>query len=357
MKRFIVFTLLLSNLITVCVNCKGDDTHNNDKPKVVIPAKLVSPFNDTEYDVGDIVSFKIDVNDASKIKNMSLYIDDTLYKDNLKLESQTIDVDTKNGQVGWVDAYLDYTDSAGKPHRDNRGLLFFSDLIPKPQKAKIVKSYTHSKASYTQGLEFYNGKMYEATGQKGESLLTEVDFTSGAQLRSKDLETVYFGEGITILNDTIYQLTWRSGLCFMYDMEFNKIGEFNYEGEGWGLCNNGKSLIMTNGSESVVWRNPRTFEIEKTIYAFKHDASVTGLNELELIDGDLYINVYTQNNVVVLDTLSGKVKSNIDCSILENEGRVVGSDVLNGIAYNPITGKTYMTGKYWPVLFEVTFED
>ena len=357
MKRLVICTLLLG-LISVCVNCKGDDPqHNNDKPKVIIPAKLTSPFNDTEYDLGDIVSFKIEVNDASKIKEMSLYIDDTLYEDNLKLETQTIDVDTKEGKTGWVDVYLAYTDSDGKPHRDNRGLLFFSNTIPEQKTAKIVESYTHSKSSYTQGLEFYNGRMYESTGQKGASLLAEVDFTSGSQLRSKDLETAYFGEGITILNDTIYQLTWKSGLCFMYDMAFNKIGEFNYEGEGWGLRNNGKSLIMTNGSEGIVWRNPRTFEIEKTIYAFKPEESVTGLNELELINGDLYINVYTKNTVVVVDTTSGKVKSNIDCLTLEDEGRVVGSDVLNGIAHNPITGKTYMTGKYWPLLFEVVFED
>lgn len=357
MKRFIVFTLLLG-LIFLCANCKGDDPINNiDKPKQVIPAKLVSPYNDTEYNTGDVVSFEIKVNDASKIKDMSLYIDDTLYVGNLKLETQTINVNTDNGKVGWVDVYLAYTDSEGKAHRDNRSLLFFSDKVPEQKFAKIVTSYTHSKSSYTQGLEFYNGKMYESTGQKGASLLAEVDFTSGAQLRFKDLETAYFGEGITILNDTIYQLTWKSGLCFMYDMAFNKIGEFNYEGEGWGLCNNGKSLIMTNGSEGIVWRNPRTFEIEKTIYAFKPEESVTGLNELELINGDLYINVYTKNTVVVVDTTSGKVKSNIDCLTLEDEGRVVGSDVLNGIAHNPITGKTYMTGKYWPLLFEVVFED
>ena len=348
-----LFTLLIFALI----QCNGDDNDDPVIPKKIIPVKILSPANETQYDTGDIVSLEIEVNDPSKISEMSLYIDDTLFANIDDIKSQTIDIPTDNGRVGFVDMYLAYTDTDGNPHRDNRSLVFFSDVVPNQLFANIVNTYPHSKSSYTQGLEFYNGRLFESTGQVGQSLIAEVDLTTGNQHRFKNLDQPFFGEGITILNDTIYQLTWRSNVCFLYDMGFNKIGEFTYEGEGWGICNNGESLIMTNGTSEIIWRNPRTFEIEKIIYVFNNQDSVVNLNEIELINGLLYVNVYMENKVVQVDPTTGKVLSNIDCNSLSLEGEVNGANVLNGIAYDKTTGKTYMTGKLWPKLFEVNFEE
>tara|TARA_B100000809_G_C15114102_1_gene521731 strand:- start:293 stop:1315 length:1023 start_codon:yes stop_codon:yes gene_type:complete len=339
------------------IQCNGDENDKNNIPKKVIPVKILSPSNETQYNIGDLVALDIQVNDPSKISDMSLFIDDTLFMSISDIKSQTVHIPTENGRVGFVNLYLAYTDVDGKPHRDNRSLVFFSNEVPNQLFANIVNTYPHNKSSYTQGLEFYNGHLYESTGQVGESLITEVDLTTGIHHRFKNLDAPHFGEGITILNDTIYQLTWQSNICFLYDMEFNKIGEFNYDGEGWGLCNNGTSIIMTNGNSELIWRNPRTFEVEKKIYAFDHQNSIVNLNEVELINGKLYVNVYTENKIIEVDTTTGKVISNIDCNSLALEGEVNGANVLNGIAYDEITGKTYMTGKLWPKLFEVKFED
>lgn len=354
--NFSKYIFIFSSLLFI-TSCESDEVDNNKKPvKTKVPVKITSPANETQYNLTEDVNVVINVSDSSKISSLQLFVADTLFADNLEIKSQTIVVPTDNGKVGFVDYYLAYNDDQGKPHRDTRSLVFFSDSYPNQKRATIVNTYPHAKSSYTQGLEFYDGKLFESTGQKGSSLIAEVDLTTGNQYRFKDLDPQYFGEGITILNDTIYQLTWQSNLCLVYDMDFNKISEFNYEGEGWGLCNNGKSLIMTNGSSEIVWRNPRTFEIEKSIYAFESQTDVPMLNELELINGNLLINVFTENKMIEVDTTTGKILNYIDCSELVNEGMIPGANVLNGIAHNPLTGKTYMTGKLWPKLFEVKIE-
>jgi len=342
--------------LAILFSCNtSSDEENTSKRKARIPIKIVSPGFDTEYVVGELVKVELKAEESLKANQINLFVDDTLYAKNLPLKNQTISVDTKNGKVGWVSIYIEYKDKNGSLHRDNRRLIFFSDITPSQKMTSIIEEYAHNATSYTQGLEFYKGKLYESTGQRGRSLIAEIDLTTGEILKQKELDAQYFGEGITILNDTIYQLTWQAGKCFLYDMDFNPIGEFTYEGEGWGLCNNGKSIIMTNGSSEIVWRNPKTFEIEKKIYAFEAQSDIPQLNEIELINGYLYANVYTHNYLVEIDTTTGKVLSYIDCANAENKGRNFG-DVLNGIAYNSLTQKTYITGKLWSKLFEVKFE-
>jgi len=348
--------LLFSVLIFGCTKCTTDTGSIVKPEQQVSPVQLVSPAFDTQYSIGADIVVDIKINDATKVNNLSLYIADTLYANNLKSESQKINISTQKSNVGFIDLYLAYTDEKGAEHRDNRRLILFSDIAPKQQFANAKNTYLHQSSSYTQGLEFYKGKLYESTGQKGASLIAEVDLYSGNQIRTVDLAPQFFGEGLTILNDTIYQLTWQSRVCKLYDMDFNSIGEFHYESEGWGLSNNGKSIIMTNGTSEIVWRNPQTFEVERTIYAFADEQDYQQLNEIELINDKLYANVYTTNNIIEIDTTTGKVLSVISCNNIALEGRVNGADVLNGIAYNPLTKKTYLTGKLWPKLFEVTFE-
>jgi len=348
--------LLFSVLIFGCTKCTTDADPIVKPKQHISPVQLLSPAFDTHYSIGADIIVDIKINDATKVNNLSLYIADTLYASNLKAESQKINISTHQSNVGFIDLYLAYTDEKGAEHRDNRRLILFSDIAPKQQFANSKNTYLHKSSSYTQGLEFYKGKLYESTGQKGASLIAEVDLYSGNQIRTVDLAPQFFGEGLTILNDTIYQLTWQSRVCKLYDMDFNSIGEFHYESEGWGLSNNGKSIIMTNGTSAIEWRNPQTFKVEKTIYAFADEQDYQQLNEIELINDKLYANVYTTNNIIEIDTTTGKVLSVISCNNIALEGRVNGADVLNGIAYNPMTKKTYLTGKLWPKLFEVTFE-
>lgn len=320
------------------------------------PVKIINLKNDDQFTIGDDIVFDLLVNDATKVKDLELFVSDTLYKSALKKENQTIKINTKKAKVGFTKIFLSYADEKGDRHGDTRNVVLFSDIVPKSKVAKIVTAYPHDKSSYTQGLEFYKGKLFEGTGQYGKSILAEVDLRTGKHVRKHVLEAQYFGEGITILNDTIYQISYTEHTCIVYNMNFEKIKEYSYSGEGWGLCNNGKSLIMSNGSNEIVWRNPRSFAIEKSIYVFNDQSDVGQLNELELINGRLFINVYTENRILEVDTITGKILSDIDCSDVVLDGRIPGADVLNGIAYNPVTKKTYITGKWWPKLYEVTFD-
>lgn len=349
------FLLLLCLPLFLAAKCDGDTSNKKQKRRPGRQVKIVSPTNETEYTIGDVLNIKIEVSDSSKVNDLALYIEDTLYK-SLKNQSQTVAVKTQNSKVGWVDFYISYSDEKGKPHRDSRQVIFFSDTYPEQKMVKIENKYPHLTNSYTQGLEFYKGVLYESTGRNGESVISKVDLKTGNRLQQQLLDASYFGEGMTILNDTIYQLSWKAGKCFVYDLNFNPIKEFQYDGEGWGLTNNGQSIIMSNGTSEIVWRNPQTFEIEKHIYAFKPDSDVPNLNEIELINGRLFANVYTQNYIVEMDTTTGQVISQIDCSTLRNEFDSYTADVLNGIAFDSLTQKMYLTGKLWPFVFEVTFE-
>ena len=354
--KYILAAFILS-LGMLMYSCKQDPPSQGTNVEIKkSPIRLNSPANNAMYTVGDRISVDIEVNDASEVKNLALYVEDTLYADNLKSESQEILIDSSPGKVGKRSFYILYTDGSGKQHKAAREIICFSDIEPVQKKAIIQKTYPHAATSYTQGLEFYEGRLFEGTGQYNQSILAEVDLKSGVKVREFQLDGNIFGEGITILNDTIYQITYKSQVCYLYDLDFNQIGEFSYEGEGWGLCNNGKQLLMTNGSDKVVWRNAQTFEIEKTLSVFDKTHSLIYLNELELINGNLFINLYTDENIVEVDTATGKVLSKINCKELVADGRVHGADVLNGIAHNPATGKTYMTGKWWPKLYEVIFE-
>jgi glutamine cyclotransferase len=244
--------------------------------------------------------------------------------------------------------------------RDDRSLRVLSDIIPEVAKADIVASFDHDPTNYTQGLEFYKGKLYEGTGdpgRQGKTMIGEIDRSTGKHIEGKrmGLDATYFGEGITILEDKVYQLTWQKGKCFVWDVnDFlgGTIDEFDYSGEGWGLCNDGKSLIMSDGSGRITFRNPNDFSIERVIEVYNNKGPVLALNELEYINGLIYANVYTQNWIIVIDPKTGKVVQEISVNKLTNQYKGNG-DVLNGIAYNPETQKMIVTGKYWDKYLEV----
>ena len=350
----IIWALPLALLLLIIVRCAGDDNENPDPPVVEKDVWITAPSNDAQYVSGDPCTVKIEVNHPDLISDLQLWVDDTLFADSISLETQQFKFETTGGRVGRIPIYLKWKDGAGKERRDTRTIAVFSDIVPETKEVKIVQTYPHNPKSYTQGLEFYKGRLYEGTGQKESSLLAEVDLKTGAHLRITKLDNSIFGEGITILNDTIYQISYQAGKCFLWDVNsFEKITEFNYAGEGWGLCNNGKSILMSNGSDEIVWRDPRTFQVTKTIHIFDNQSNVAQLNELALIEGDLYANIYMDSKIARIDTASGKVLGYINCAPLVN-AQPDGVDVINGIAYND--GKIYLTGKWWPNLYEVSFE-
>ncbi len=335
------------------IQCTEESKPTIHKNKVSL--KILNPKHNQQYSVGDPIQIDLEVLDPSNIKSLSIYLNDTLYQANVSPKTQTIKIPTANANVGLNVLYFSFTDKEGKSRGATRNLILFSDVIPEQKIASIIKTYPHESTSYTQGLEFYKDALYESTGSGdyAKSFIAKVNLKTGKHLQYKVLDEAYFGEGITILNDTIYQIVWQKQKCFVYTLDFKQVNSFDYEGEGWGLTNNGKSIIMSNGTAEIVWRNQRTFKIEKKIYAFSNENDFQNLNELELIEGKLMANVYTQNYMIEIDTSNGKVLSKIDCAGIVEKGMVGNANVLNGIAYNPNSKKTYLTGKFWSQLFEI----
>ncbi len=232
-----------------------------------------------------------------------------------------------------------------------------SDIEPEKLTYKVVKQLPHNQQYYTQGLEFDGGTLYEGTGLEGMSAVYRIDFEKQNIITSISLPNNYFGEGITIMDDKLYQLTWRSCIGFIYNKHtLNKLGDFSYSTEGWGLTNNGKDLIMSDGTENIHFIDTTSLQVKRTIQVYDTEGPVTELNELEYVDGLIYANIYCTDNIVAIDPETGKVLKIIDMRNLLDVSKLTQRvDVLNGIAYQKTTGRWFVTGKLWPKMFQVEF--
>ncbi len=221
-------------------------------------------------------------------------------------------------------------------------------------KVQVVKEYPHDPSSYTQGLFFHEGELFETTGQYGESTLRKVDLETGDALKRFDFAPKYFVEGSVMLGGDLYILTWTNRVAFVYDgatLEYKST--FRYPREGWGLTTDGKSLIASDGSSRLYFLDA-SLRTQKTLTVTMNGRNVNMLNELEWIDGKIWANVYLTDLIVVINPSSGVVEATVDCSgLLPDSLREEKTDVLNGIAYDPRTKKTYLTGKYWKRLYEI----
>jgi glutamine cyclotransferase len=220
---------------------------------------------------------------------------------------------------------------------------------------ELVNTYPHDPAAFTQGLSYQDGVLYEGTGLNGQSSLRRVELETGAVLQRVDLPPQYFGEGITVFSDTIVQLTWRSQLGFVYDKaSFTRLGEFVYPTEGWGITNDGARLIMSDGSATLYFLDPASFERIGQVEVADSNGPVLRLNELEYVEGEVFANVWQTERVARIDPQTGRVTGWIDLAgLLGPEDRVQPVDVLNGIAYDAASKRLFVTGKLWPKLFEI----
>ncbi len=222
----------------------------------------------------------------------------------------------------------------------------------------IVRAYPHDTSSYTQGLVIYKGGLYEGTGNYGQSKLKRVDLRSGKTLQSISLGDKFFGEGITILRDTVYQLTWQEKKVFVYTLpNLKKVKEFDVPFEGWGLTHDGNHLIVSNGSGELFFYRPQDFTLLRSQTVTEAGAPSFNLNELEYIDGFIYANQYTYSYLLKIDPRTGEVvgKADLTDTWNRNKGLNPRADVPNGIAYDEATKKIYITGKWWAELYEIEF--
>ena len=220
---------------------------------------------------------------------------------------------------------------------------------------QIVNIWPHDSNAFTQGLILMDGKLLESTGEVGFSSLRRVEVESGKVLKKVEVPEPYFAEGIAQLNGKIYQLTWQHNLGFIYDAQtFDRVGQFNYQGEGWGLTTDGQSLILSDGTSSIRFIDPASFRVTRSIQVTDQSRPVRELNELEYINGEIYANLWHDNRIATIDPQSGRVNSWIDLTGLMPEGELQDPEaVLNGIAYDQGNDKLFVTGKLWPRIFEI----
>lgn len=269
-------------------------------------------------------------------------IDDRIVMDIAKLGNKTL-----TAKIGYDNTFANLT----------KDIRVLAPKAPEVYTYEIVAEYPHDIKAYTQGLEFHEGVLYESTGKKGRSSLRKVDFRTGKVLQQVDLDDTYFGEGLTILNGKIYQLTWQGGTGFVYDLkDLKKLDNFQYgeSKEGWGLANDGKKLYKSDGTERIWLLNPDTLIEEGYFETVTNKSVFNRANELEYLDGKLYANVYQKESMMIIDATSGAIEGVVNFGGLK--GKVTqhdALDVLNGVAYHPERKTFFVTGKNWDKMFEV----
>jgi glutamine cyclotransferase len=254
--------------------------------------------------------------------------------------------------LAFVAASCNSSDTNNEPGLNN----IAAPDAPKSIGYSILKTYQHDTSSFTQGLIIYDGALYEGTGEYGHSNLMKVDLNSGKIQKKIALDAKYFGEGITILRDTVYQLTWQEKVVFAYTLkDFKKIKEFKIDTEGWGITTNGQELIVSDGTSNLYYYNPTTFQLLRTQSITEGGSLSYNLNELEYIDGYIYANQWQAPYILKIDPGSGTIIGKIDVTNIWTRVKAKDpvADVPNGIAYDTATKKIFITGKKWPELYEI----
>ncbi len=333
-------TLLIALVISVFSSCKKEvkidvkiSKANQNQPISFV----VNNINNSDID-------KIDIKiDDKKIKSIN-------YSDNFSIALN------EEYKLGNHLITLDFKKSGERVKQLKKQMELFSGVKPKILKYKLINTYNHDINAFTQGLEFYKDTLYEGTGLRGHSTLRKEDVKTGKIFKKIDLNSKYFGEGITVLNDRVYQLTWQSGIGFVYDTNFNFIKDFKYNKskEGWGLCNDGKSIYKSDGTEKIWTLNPDNLEETDFINVYTDGHKIQRINELEWVENKIYTNVWQKNALAIINPKTGAVEGIVNLSELHKKvTQHKNLDVLNGIAYDPKTKHLFVTGKMWDKVFEI----
>ncbi len=309
-----------------------------EKPQQNQPVKI--QFDNLNKSDIDEIYIAVDGKELSKIP----------YQDQIEIKLG------KSYKLGVHQLSFDFIKDGESLKKINGRLELYAGITPKILKYKLINTYPHDIDAFTQGLEFYKDTLYEGTGLNGESSLRKTDYKTGKIYKKIDLNRQYFGEGISVLNDKVYQLTWQNGIGFIYDTDLNKTGEFKYRKskEGWGLCNDGTVLYKSDGTEKIWQLDPETLEEKDYINVYTNRHKITRINELEWVNGKIYTNVWQKNALAVIDPVTGAVEGIVNLSDLHNKvTRHPQLDVLNGIAYDKKSGHLFVTGKKWDKMFEI----
>ena len=298
-----------------------------DKPlKISVKEKSGNPIDSIQYYINGI---KVENNEAIDINNF-------------KLGKQA------------VSATIYYE---GKSKKLNNTIYFLNDTPPIVYTFEIINEYPHDNQAFTQGFVYDDGYFYESTGQNGESTLRKTEITTGKVLQKLDLERQYFGEGLTIKDGKIYQLTWKKKVGFVYDLasfELEKTFDYGQSVQGWGLTHNNEYLVKTDGTERMWFINPKTFREVSYIETYTNKRKAEKLNELEFVKGKVYANIWQQNSILIVEPSTGAIEGIANLKGLQSKAGQKGEDyVLNGIAYDAENDRLFVTGKNWNKVFEI----
>jgi glutamine cyclotransferase len=310
----------------------------------------------TKIQTNQELTISVSEKNNKTIDSVQFLIDDKKVKSDLT--SATLKINDYKLGKHVITAIIFYENKTSKV---TETIYFLADAAPEIYSYKIINTFPHDKGAYTQGLEFFNGFLYEGTGRKGSSSIRKVELTTGKVLQQKDIDAQYFGEGITIFNNKLYQLTWQAGIGFVYDLNtFEQEKTFNYtkSREGWGLSHNGEKLIKTDGTEFIWFLDPETLVEESYIEVYTNERKVEKLNELEFVNGLIYANIWQQNTILIINPASGKVEGVANLNglktTIEKEQEIEDTDeVLNGIAFDKNSNRLFVTGKHWSKLYEI----
>lgn len=347
-KLFIIFIIL--SVFISSFSC-SNQSNRSRKPAVRISVESVHKKIASGDDITIGISVKLK---DGELKETKIFVDSVMVTSGKNVEfTYTL---KKFENIGKHTIKTQAVKSDGVEGVYFKTFEVLSDIVPEKYGYELVQSYPHNETSFTEGLEIHNGFLYESTGENGKSALLKTNLKTGKTVQSVKLAESFFGEGITIFNGRIFQLTYKTQVGFVYELEnMALVDSFHFEStEGWGMTHDEHNLIMSDGTNILTYINPTTYKPVKKLQVCDDKNPLIYLNELEYFEGFIYANVWTTNLIVKIDPKTGKVLSKIDLDgILTMSNSTKQVDVLNGIAIDPVTKKMYVTGKLYPKIFEI----
>lgn len=308
--------------------------------------------------VGAPIGIEVTNNKQLAVDSVAYFIDGSRLQGSKDLSAANITI--KDGRVGerLITAKI-Y--SAGKTYSASNTVVAYANQVPKLYNYTITQTFPHDMQAFTQGIEFAGDTLYESTGKLKQSSLRKIDFTSGTVVERVNLDDRIFGEGLTVMNGKVYQLTWKARRGFVYNAQtlaVEKTFYYNKSKEGWGLCNDGNTIYKSDGTHRIWKLNPETLEEEDYIEIYTNTSKIDNINELEFVDGKIYANVWQKDAIAIINPQTGAVEGVINTKTLkDNVTQHKDLDVLNGIAYKGEPGFLYLTGKNWDKLFKVQIQE
>jgi len=347
-KHNLLATILLGITLIGCGDTKKGENSIFTIDDSAFPAHFTSP---------ESVSIGILNPNSKEIDSIAYFVNDK--KVGSTKGSEKFKFELKDQKLGYQ--FLKATIYFGSDTSDaTKRIELVSNVTPKLLKYKIINSFPHDIAAFTEGLEFYKDTLYESTGLNGKSFLRKYDYKTGKIYKQIDLDAKYFGEGITFVNGKLFQLTWQEKTGFIYDantLKLEKTFTYDKDIEGWGMTNDGKYIYQTDKTEKIWKMDPATQKMIDYINVYSGESKIKAINELEWINGKIYTNVWQKDAIAVVNPTSGAVEGILDMSGLRKFLKVTPEDVLNGIAYNPKTKTIFVTGKNWNKMFEITVSE